>query len=267
LNLHYETTAPGTFLELGFLDVEVNVLCQAEQWGIAAEKQKKVVALSRTILGEHHRDTRDRVIGLGAVYLLSKNYTKAEKLMKVLLEELEHDANRSNSNLLDCLLHLKTLYREQKRYKEAIHFVTRELEIAEALPGKESMGLIAYMEDLAQLHTEAEDFESAVALRLKILEASNSGAGEVSGESLGAMHALADAYFDLENFGEAELQYRHALRICHMLHGEENDINLCLLGSLESTIAQDPERADGAEEIANEIRRLETSIEVKGVDR
>jgi tetratricopeptide (TPR) repeat protein len=268
LSLYYETASPGTFLELEFLAVEATVLCKAGQWDIAVEKQSKLVALSQTILGDHDTETRDRIIGLGAVYMFSGHYTEAEKILATLLRELERDKDRSNSNLLDCLEHLEETNSRQEKYKEAIHFAKCKLEVMERLPEKKSIEVIECMSDLASLHSKAEDFETALALRLHIVDKSKSEAGAVSEKSVDAVEELGNAYFDLENNGEAELQYQQALHICRALSGKDKEVTLCrILTSLQTTIADDPDRAEEVEDIATELRSLEASIKAQGADR
>jgi tetratricopeptide (TPR) repeat protein len=259
--IHYRFFAFEKLAELDYLDSEACFLLKLERWDEGVHQQRKVTELSQEILGYRHQDSRDRVVGLAAAYLLSDNLALAERVLMALLRDLEEDPTASKSNLMACTEHLAELRQRQARFEEAIHFAEIALGCASELRGKRDVKPTNFMRKIAELYNEDKSYSKALAIRIQILDLIETESSENSEQVVDAMEDVADVYFHLRDFTNAELYYRKALKACQTGLGTKHEMYIRLLGSLASTIEEDPNRVDEVTEIEEEIDALEDDMD------
>ena len=148
---------------------------------------------------------------LATVYLLSKDYAKAETLLKQVIVDRQPQAKRFPAGIAAAELNLGWLYTEMGQYSKAEPLYRRSLQGFEQATGTNSPSVGNCLVGLARVHFLMGDFPKAEPLLLRNLKAAEQVSGADSLRTSGALHILA--LFELERHrNEAALPYARRIR-------------------------------------------------------
>jgi tetratricopeptide (TPR) repeat protein len=168
----------------------------------------------RDLEAEYH--LKDR---LADIYDKTANYSKAEQLLKEVLEDIGQD---NDNRLSQQLNNLALVYDEQGKYAEAIELYKQAMEIDEKTIGKEHPNYAVRLNNLANVYRSQGKYDEAIELFKQAMEIDEKTIGKEHSDYATDLSNLAHVYQSQGKYDEAIELYKQAMEIDEKTIGKEH---------------------------------------------
>ena len=204
------------FVGLGRFSEGQGIYDQAEPW------YEQCLEITRSRLGEEHRDVALSINNLAYLYQAQGRYHEAEPLFVQALDMRKQLLAQDHPHVATSLNNLANLYRTQGRYHEAEPLYVQALDMRKQLLGQEHPDVATSRANLAYLYQAQGRYHEAEPLIVQALDMRKQLLGQNHPSVATSLHNLALLYQAQGLYHEAEPVYVQALDMKKQLLGQDH---------------------------------------------
>ncbi|KAJ7062186.1 hypothetical protein C8F01DRAFT_1230633 [Mycena amicta] len=165
--------------------------------------QARMLARSRTVLGDEHRDSIAAMSSLGATYKALGRYTDTLKLAEQVLEKRTKLLSAEHPDTIKAMANLAATYHSLGRYTDALKLKEQVLEKRTKLLTAEHPDTVRAMAELAAIYHSLGRYTDALKLKEQVLEKRTKLLTAEHPDTVEAMANLAATYHSLGRYTDA----------------------------------------------------------------
>jgi tetratricopeptide (TPR) repeat protein/CHAT domain-containing protein len=208
--------------ELLRLDKQRVALEQKGNFKGAVRVSKRLLVLSRRVLGERHLVTALVMNNLGILYVKEGQYARAEPLFRRSLAIRKAKLPRDHLDLAHSLHNLANMYAKEGQYARAEPLFRRSLAIREAKLPRDHLDLAHSLNNLASIYWAMGQPVKAEPLFQRSLAIREAKLGKDHPDVAYSLHSLALLYANKGESAKAERLYRRSLAILEAKLGKDH---------------------------------------------
>ena len=225
----------------------------------ARRLEKKVLALSQAIFGEHHSETLTSMHNLALIMQLQGELKEARQLQEQVLQLSKQVSGEQHFDTFRAMSSLAHTMQKQGELIEARQLQQQALQLSQQILGKQHPDTLTIMHLLADTMQLQGELKEARQLQEQVLQLNKQILGESHTSTVAAMHNLAATMQKQGELKEARQMQEQVLQLQQKILGIEHPHTLAAINNLAKTMQKQGELKE-ARQMQEHLLQLKKQI-------